>query len=78
MTPCTLFRFSKQKVLLRGKRFEAMAAVKENSTKVLKAISTYEKCFEDNLKRWNKCVACNGDYCEEVKINVGQRSWHSS
>ena len=49
MAPCDFFLFPRLKLPLRGKRFEAIEAIKENSQKELKAIpkSAYEKCFED-------------------------------
>jgi hypothetical protein len=48
----TFILFPKLKLPLRGKHFHS-EAVKENSLKGLKAISSsaYEKCFEE----WKKC-----------------------
>ncbi|CAK9826008.1 hypothetical protein ANTRET_LOCUS3925 [Anthophora retusa] len=49
------FLFVRLKLPLRGKGFQTIEAIKENSQKKLKAIpkSAYEKCFEDWKKRWN-------------------------
>lgn len=74
MAPCDFFLFPRLKLPLRGKRFETIEAIKENSQKELKAIpkSAYEKCFEDWKKRWNMCIACDGDYFEGNKINIDE------
>lgn len=74
MAPCDFFLFSRLKLPLRGKRFETIEAIKENSQKELKAIpkSAYEKCFKDWKKRWNMCIAYDGDYFEGNKINIDE------
>ena len=74
IAPCDFFLFPRLKLPLRGKRFETIEAIKENSQKELKAIpkSAYEKCFEDWKKRWNMCIACDGDYFEGNKINIDE------
>ncbi|CAK9833775.1 Mariner Mos1 transposase [Anthophora retusa] len=63
MAPCDFFLFPRLKLPLRGKHFETIEAIKENSQKELKAIpkSAYKKCFEDWKTRWHMCVACDGD-----------------
>lgn len=74
MAPCDFFLFPRLKLPLRGKRFETIEAIKYNSQKELKAIpkSAYAKCFEDWKKRWNMCIACNGDYFEGNKVNIDE------
>ncbi|CAK9826899.1 Mariner Mos1 transposase [Anthophora retusa] len=74
MAPCDFFLFPRLKLPLRGKHFETIEAIKENSQKELKAIpkSAYGKCFEDWKKRWNMCIACDGDYFEGNKINIDE------
>lgn len=74
MAPCDVFLFPRLKLPLRGKRFQTIEAIEENSQKELKAIpkSAYEKCFEDWKKRWNMCIVCDGDYFEGNKINIDE------
>lgn len=72
MAPCDFFLFPKLKLPLRGRRFESIEAIKQNSTKELKAIpeTAYKKCFDDWKKRWHMCIASNGCYFEGDKINL--------
>lgn len=34
------------------------------------AKSEYEKCFQDWIKRWHKCIAVREEYFEGDKINI--------
>lgn len=72
MAPCDFFLFPKLKLPLRGKHFQSIEVIKENSKKELKAIpkAAYQKCYEDWKKRWHMCIASNGDYFEGDKINI--------
>lgn len=72
MAPCDFFLFPKLKLPLRGKHFETIEAIKENSQKELKAIPkhAYENCYKDWKKRWHMCIASDGDYFEGDKINI--------
>lgn len=72
MAPCDFFLFPKLKLPLRGKHFETIEAIKENSKRELKAIpkEAYEKCYKDWKKRWHMCIASDGDYFEGDKINI--------
>ncbi|KMQ87532.1 mariner mos1 transposase [Lasius niger] len=74
MAPCDFFLFPKLKLPLRGRRFESIDAIKENSQKVLKLIpqSAYEKCMEDWVNRWHSCIALDGAYFEGDKINFNE------
>ncbi|CAK9819087.1 hypothetical protein ANTQUA_LOCUS10041 [Anthophora quadrimaculata] len=74
MAPCDFFLFARLKLPLRGRRFQTIEAIKENSQKELKAIpkSAYEKRFEDWKKRWNMSIAYDGDYFERNKINIDE------
>lgn len=71
LAPCDFFLFPKLKLPLRGKRFDSIESVKENSLRELKAIPSraYEKCMEDWIKRWHMCIASDGAYFEGDKIN---------
>lgn len=72
MAPCDFFLFPKLKLALRGKHFETVEVIKENSQRELKAItkSAYKKCFEDWKRRWKMCINSDGDYFEGDKINI--------
>ncbi|CAK9818879.1 hypothetical protein ANTQUA_LOCUS9953 [Anthophora quadrimaculata] len=72
MAPCDFFLFPKLKLPLRGRRFESIEAIKENSQKELKALpsSAFKKCFEEWEKRWRMCIASDGAYFEGDKINL--------
>lgn len=72
LAPCDFFLFPKLKLPLRGKRFESIESVKENSLRELRAIPerAYQKCMEDWVKRWHMCIASDGAYFEGDKINL--------
>lgn len=72
MAPCDFFLFPKLKLPLRGKHFETIEAIKENSQRELKAIpkEAFEKCYNDWKKRWHMCIASDGDYFEGDKTNI--------
>ena len=60
LTPCDFFLFPKLKLPLRGRRFESIEAIKENSLKELKKISSnaFKRCFDDWTNRWHMYVYC--------------------
>ncbi|CAK9799943.1 Mariner Mos1 transposase [Anthophora quadrimaculata] len=72
MAPCDFFLFPKLKLPLRGRRFESIEAIKENSQKELKALpsSAFKKCFEEWEKRWRMYIVSDGAYFEGDKINL--------
>lgn len=72
MAPCDFFLFPKLKLPLRGRRFESIEDIKQNSQKELKVIPkrAYQKCFNDWIIRWNKCILSNGEYFEGDHINL--------
>lgn len=72
MSPCDLFLFNRLKRPLRGTRFDSVESIKQKSKEVLMAIpkSEYEKCFQEWVKCWHKCIAVRGEYFEGDKINI--------
>lgn len=74
MAPADFFLFAKLKLPLRGRRFESIPSIKENSLRELKAIpqSAFEGAFEGWIKRWHMCIASNGEYFEGDKINFDE------
>ena len=66
LAPCDFFLFSKLKYPLRGTRHESIEAIKINSLKELRAISTkaYKNCMEIRISRWHACIGLRGAYFE--------------
>lgn len=70
--PADFFLFPKLKLPLRGRRFESIEDIKQNSRKELMAIpkSAYKECFNEWIIRWRKCIQVQGEYFEGDKINL--------
>lgn len=66
MAPCDFFLFPKMKTALKGKRFQSREEIKVNATRELKSISqaAFQKCYEQWVGRWEKCVGAQGCYFE--------------
>jgi hypothetical protein len=50
------------KEILKGINFDDIDNVKNNTTAALKAI--LQNCFEGWARRWQRCVASQGEYLE--------------
>ena len=74
MAPVEFFLFPKLKLPLRGTRFQSIEDIKENSRRELKSIpeNAFQKCFDDWIIRWHKCIISGGAYFEGNKINLGE------
>ena len=74
LDPCDFFLFGRLKKPLRGTRYSTRDEVMEKSKMALMAIpqTDYEKCFEDWIKRWHKCVAVDGEYFEGDNIDYDE------
>lgn len=72
LSPADYFLFARLKKPLKGRRFESIEDIKQNSQMALKAIkkNEYKKCFEEWKKRWHMCVGKDGDYFEGENINL--------
>lgn len=68
MAPCDFFLFHRLKLTHRGKRFESVEIIKQYSLKTIPK-SAYNKCYDEWIIRWRKCIASNGAYVEGDKIN---------
>ncbi len=66
LSPCDFFLFGHLKRALRGTRFTGAQDVRENTTKELFIIHKNGTlgAFQDLKKRWEKCIASEGDYFE--------------
>jgi hypothetical protein len=58
--------FSKLKIALKGKRFNNIHAIKENTMKHLSSNpkDSLKKYFQQWQNRWHKCIASEGAYFE--------------
>lgn len=74
MAPADFFLFPKLKLPLRGTRFQSIEDIKEKSLRELKSIpkKAFEKCFDDWIVRWRKCIVSEGAYFEGDKINLDE------
>lgn len=75
MAPSDFFLFPKLKLPLRGTRFQSIEDIKQNSLQELKLIpkNAFEKCFDDWVTRWHKCIISEGAYFEGDKINLDEK-----
>jgi len=66
LAPSDFFLFPRMKRDLKGKRFQNVEEVREKMTEALKAITLqeFQNCFEQWKKRWDKCIASQGEYSE--------------
>jgi len=70
LTPADFFPFPKLKSTLKGRRFDTFEEIQKNSTKELFAIpkEAFQKAFQSWQKRWERCVASEGNYFEGNKL----------
>jgi hypothetical protein len=56
-------------MLLKGRHFESIDSIKENSLADLHSIpnEAFQKCFEGWKKCWERCIQSGGDYFEGEK-----------
>jgi len=66
LAPADFFLFPKLKSTLKGRRFDTFNEIQKNSTKELFAIP--KEAFQSWQKRWERCVASEGNYFEGDKF----------
>jgi len=66
MTPVDFFLFPNLKSTLKGRCFDTFDKIQKNSTKELFAI--LKEAFQSWQKRWERCVASEGNYFEGNKL----------
>jgi hypothetical protein len=51
---------------LKGRHFDGIDNIRSNITAALKAIpqNQFQNCFEGLTRRWNRCIASQGEYLE--------------
>jgi hypothetical protein len=70
LAPANFFLFPMLKYTLKGRRFDTFDEIQKNSTKELFAIpkEVFYKAFQSWQKRWERCVATEGNYFEGDKL----------
>jgi len=70
LSPVDFFLFPNLKSSLKGRRFDTFDEIQKNSTKELFAIpkEAFHKAFQSLQKRWERCVASEGNYFEGEKL----------
>ena len=69
LAPADFFLFPKLESTLKGRRFDTFDDIQKNS-KELFAIpkEAFQKVFQSWQKRWEQCVASEGNYFEGDKL----------
>jgi hypothetical protein len=69
--PCgLLFLFPKLKFTVKGRHFQMVGEIQENSLEYLHTIpqNAFQYAFQNWRKRWQQCVNSGGEYFEEDKL----------
>jgi hypothetical protein len=66
LAPCDFFLFSKIKSKPKGRRFQNVTEIQEQSLTVLHAIpkSQFQRCFQQWQKRWSRFVNSEVEHFE--------------
>ena len=61
-----IFLFPKIKETLKGRYFDGIDDIRNNTTAALKVIpqNQFQNCFEGWTRRWHRCIASQGEYFE--------------
>ena len=72
MAQTKFFLWPKLILPLRGTLFQSIEDIKEHSRRELKSIpeNGFNKCFDDLIIRWHKCIISGGAYFSGDKINL--------
>ena len=71
LAPADFFLFPKLKSTLKGRRFQTVEEIKENSLQDLRGIpqNTFQDAFQNWKKRWERCIKSGGEYFEGDKFD---------
>jgi len=71
LAPADFFLFLKLKSSLKGRRFQTVKEIEENSIRDLRAIpqNTFQDAFQNWKKRWKRCIKSGGEYFEGGKFD---------
>jgi len=66
LAPCDFFFFPKMKLQLMGRRFDRVEEIQRESQNVLGTLreQDFQHAFQQWQRRWDRCVAAQGDYFE--------------
>jgi hypothetical protein len=66
MAPCDFWLIPRFKMATKGKKFDDIDTIKENTTKHLSSIlkDPFKKCFPQRQHRWHKYIPSQGTYVE--------------
>jgi len=66
LAPSDFFLFPKIKKILRGRHFDDIDYIGNNTKSALQAIpqNQFQNCFEGRTRRWHWCIASQGEYFE--------------
>ncbi|PNF38765.1 hypothetical protein B7P43_G14029 [Cryptotermes secundus] len=66
LAPCDFFLFPKMKIKLKGRRFDTIEELQEETQTVLNTLTNkhFQDEFEKWEKRWDRCMRFQGDYFE--------------
>ena len=72
--PNDFFLFPKIKEILKGRHFDDIDDIRNNTTAVLKAIpqNHFHNCFEVWTRRWHQCIASKWEYSEGDNRGIQQ------
>ncbi len=72
LAPCDFSIFPKFKEHLRGRTFQNLAQLQQESRKILLSMPTevFSNAIHDMVLRWQKCVSVNGEYFEGDSVSV--------
>ena len=75
LAPCDFFLFPKCKLVLRGHHLWDVT-IKSETTSLLKGLreEEFQGCFHQWKRRWNKCIASNGEHFEGDHIDESASS----
>ena len=73
------FLFPKIKEILKGRHFDDIDDIRSNTAAALKAIpqNQFQNCFEGWTRRWQRCIASQGEYFEGDNGGIQQRGMSS-
>ncbi|PNF42653.1 hypothetical protein B7P43_G01278 [Cryptotermes secundus] len=66
LAPCDLFLFHKMKIKSKGRRFDTVEEIQEETQTMLNTLTKkdFQDAFEKWQKRWDRCMRSQGDYFE--------------
>jgi len=66
LAPCDFNLFPKMKLQMKGRRFDTIEEIQEESQRVLGTITKwdFQGCLQAWQKRWERCIRAKGQYFE--------------